>query len=126
MSSALLFSNSRGQALVENLLSLPALVSGITLVLGGLHSLFAFYLVDYWSYQAVLCLVEEKQKMDCEQQWQSRVGLLPFVSVKIIEFRRHTWDAKLDVQFNTIIIRNKRIQNTLKNQTTSSTFGVFK
>ncbi len=99
--------NFRGQALVETMLSLPTLVSGAILMFGGLHSLFAFYWVDYWTYQSALCLAQEQPRVFCRQQLNQRLQQVPFAKARIqnLSFSVHAAQVSTDLQ--TVFLRNR-------------------
>ncbi len=123
MTLSLLFLNSRGQALVETLLSLPALVSGATLVLGGLHSLFAFYWVDHWTYQLSQCLAKETIAIECTRDFEKRVQLLPFAKVEVIQQSQWGDQVQVKTQLHTALIPNKVFQLQRNTEFTSGDFG---
>ena len=93
--------NVSGQALVETLFSLPILVAGGTLVLGGLHSLSAFYLTDYWTYDLAFCLAQERSTIVCRKQFKRKVANLPLTQVSILESRNFSGRHFVKTQMTT-------------------------
>ncbi len=90
--------SSRGQALVETIYSIPIVMSGLALSLIGLHSLFLFYLTDHWTYQASICLVEEKPKESCRSELVKKTNQLPYTYFQIKKFERNNHQAQVEMK----------------------------
>lgn len=101
MNSMFRTSNNRGQALVESLFSLPLVVGGATLILGGLHSLFVFYLVDYWTYKASFCLAKERPVPFCEQEIKSQLLRTPLLQINSVNMRLYHDEAYVKTSYAT-------------------------
>ena len=117
-----LLKNSDGQALVETLFSLPVLVAGVTLVLGGLHSLSVFFLADSWTYELSQCLVMEESQQQCSKNFSQKVKNLPFASVKILQAHRGQLESVVRSELVTPLIPSKIIETKIKNQLNSESF----
>jgi hypothetical protein len=126
MTSQSALQHQRGQALVETLASLPVIVLGATLVLGGLHSLFAFYLTDYWVYQSSLCLVRERQISHCRQQLQKRLAQLPFSSHTIHQFKSGSSKTHVSLSLDTSLVGTLHFEEKHSFFLKSEDFGAFR
>lgn len=93
-----------GQALVESLLSMPLLVAGVTLVLAGLHSLSLFYIVDHWTYNTAVCLVQENSPQGCREQLSKRLQQLPLQTTRIKEVSATSKEVSVQIQLHTPFI----------------------
>ena len=111
-----------GQALVETLFSLPILVAGVTLVLGGLHSLSAFYLTDFWSYNMALCLNKEISSTKCRTEFNKKTSYLPFAKVEVLATNIGSRKSQTKVILNTPLLHNQMIENTMSKKLTSRSF----
>lgn len=80
---------NRGQALLESVISLPALVALFSAMLIGGHSLLTDFLMDQWLYESTFCLVEEKPKQLCLENLKTQVTRIPFLEIQSLNlFRR--------------------------------------
>ena len=113
---------SRGQAFVETLLSLPVLALGVTLVLGGLHSLFAFYITDYWSYQSVLYMNKENPIQTCQSSLEQNMKKIPYLNFEINEFRRTSYESRVSVEISTVFLNSKIFIEKIPRQLGSNDF----
>lgn len=68
-------SSCRGQALLEFIplaIVLFPLLFGLVWTIGVF---FSFFWIDYWAYESVLCLAQQKPRLSCQQNLEQKIKL---------------------------------------------------
>ena len=77
-----------GQATLETLLSFPLVVAALAAITLGIYFNLCCYLVDTWTQESVLCLMQNQKKAYCLRNLKEKTQLLAFTEIKIQAFHR--------------------------------------
>lgn len=110
----MIFSNARGQALVESLFTLPFAIAVVSSFFIGFHYLSSEFLADHWTYQSALCLASQKPVALCKREVGQRLRLLPFYHHDIQKMDRRLQRVEVEIYLSGPLMQRKVFSENIR------------